>query len=61
MTIKHWSLRVYEEGIITFPDDFLEVTGWKPDTKLQWDINDDGSISLTEVKEPDSGKAQPES
>lgn len=35
-----------EDYIITFPDELLEITGWGPDTMLDWIENDDGSFLL---------------
>jgi len=40
------TLTVDENGILTFPDELLEVTGWKEDDVLQWISNDDGSFTL---------------
>jgi bifunctional DNA-binding transcriptional regulator/antitoxin component of YhaV-PrlF toxin-antitoxin module len=41
-----WILRVDEDGVITFPDDLLEVTGWVEGDVLEWIDNQDGSFSL---------------
>ena len=40
------TLTVDENGILTFPDELLEVTGWKEDDVLQWISNDDGTFTL---------------
>tara|TARA_Y100000004_G_scaffold108802_1_gene122025 strand:- start:40 stop:189 length:150 start_codon:yes stop_codon:yes gene_type:complete len=40
------TLTVDENGILTFPDDILESTGWKEGDVLQWIPNDDGSFTL---------------
>lgn len=52
---KFWKLPVetiYNEDtgeddyIIIFPDELMEITGWTPDTMLEWIENDDGSFLL---------------
>ena len=40
------TLTVDENGILTFPDDILEATGWKEGDVLEWITNDDGSFTL---------------
>ena len=40
------TLTVDENGILTFPDDILEATGWKEGDVLEWIPNDDGSFTL---------------
>jgi len=41
-----WNLVVSEDGVLTFPEDLLEVTGWTEGDVLQWIPNDDGSFTL---------------
>ena len=43
------TLTVDENGILTFPDELLEATGWEEGYVLNWITNDDGSFTL--VKE----------
>jgi len=40
------TLTVDNDGILTFPDDLLEKTGWKEGDVLEWNPNDDGSFTL---------------
>ena len=40
------TLTVDDEGILTLPPEFLEVTGWKEGDMLEWIDNKDGSFSL---------------
>ena len=40
------TLTVDENGVLTFPDDILEATGWKEGDVLEWIPNDDGSFTL---------------
>jgi bifunctional DNA-binding transcriptional regulator/antitoxin component of YhaV-PrlF toxin-antitoxin module len=47
MTEQKWVLPVDDDGVITFPEDLIEQMGWSEGTVLQWDVREDGSISLT--------------
>ena len=40
------TLTVSDDGILTFPEKFLEELGWKEGDLLQWIDNNDGSFSL---------------
>ena len=40
------TLTVDENGILTFPDEFMEELGWKEGDMLEWIPNDDGSFTL---------------
>ena len=60
MTSKKWTLTVDSEGLITFPEDLLKVTGWDEDTLLEWDVSSKGEILLTKVEQSDSDTAPPE-
>jgi len=46
------TITVDDDGILTFPPNFLEKVGWKEGDVLQWIDNHDGSWSLTK---PDEG------
>ena len=46
------TLTIDDDGVLTFPDEFLEELGWKEGDMLQWIDNKDGSFSL--VKSNDS-------
>ncbi len=54
--IKSWQLEVQEdpenpeELMIQFPDDLLEVAGWKPGDVLNWTIEDDKIILTKKVE-----------
>ena len=50
-TEKHWSLTVEEDpdtgdGILTFPEDLLELAGWKEGDIIEWIDLKDGSWQL---------------
>ena len=40
------TLTVDDEGMLTFPDEMLEVLGWKEGDVLEWIDNKDGSFTL---------------
>ena len=46
------TITVDDDGVLTFPPNFLEKVGWKEGDVLQWIDNHDGSWSLTK---PDEG------
>ncbi len=41
-----WILEVDEGGILTFPDDLLQTTGWKEGDVLEWIDRGDDSYEL---------------
>ena len=41
-----WILEVDEDGTVTFPDDLLQVSGWKEGDVLEWIDREDGSYQL---------------
>jgi len=53
--MKKWTLHIDESGILTFPPEVLEETGWKEGDTLIWTDNKDGSWSLTK-KEIDNAE-----
>ncbi len=44
------TLTVDDDGVLTFPDDFLQETGWKEGDVLEW-IDDGDSFILRLVDE----------
>ena len=40
------TLTVDDDGVITFPDEFIEKLGWKEGDVLEWIDNKDGSFLL---------------
>ena len=45
------TLTIDDDGVLTFPDEFLEELGWKEGDVLQWIDNKDGSFSLVKSDE----------
>jgi hypothetical protein len=53
-----WTTRVQEDpetgdAILEFPDEMLDIVGWKEGDTLSWDVQDDGTIIITAVGESD--------
>lgn len=51
-TKRTWICEVDDEGVITFPDELMEIQGWKEGDDISFDILPDGTLILTKV-EPD--------
>ena len=47
--VKKWVLPVDNDGVVLFPDDLLEQTGWKEGDTLQWIPQDDDSFIMKKV------------
>ena len=45
------TLTIDDDGVLTFPDEFLEELGWKEGDVLEWIDNNDGSFSLVKSDE----------
>jgi bifunctional DNA-binding transcriptional regulator/antitoxin component of YhaV-PrlF toxin-antitoxin module len=45
------TLTIDDDGVLTFTDEILEVTGWKEGDLLEWIDNKDGSFSIVKVQE----------
>jgi|688.fasta_scaffold2283107_2 bifunctional DNA-binding transcriptional regulator/antitoxin component of YhaV-PrlF toxin-antitoxin module len=52
--MRSWTVPIDEEGVLTFPDELIALTGWKEGDSLEWVDRGDGSFLL--VKTDDSGK-----
>ena len=53
---KRWTIPVDEEGVLTFPDDLVETTGWKEGDLLEWIDLGNGSFSLVKIDDSDGSK-----
>jgi bifunctional DNA-binding transcriptional regulator/antitoxin component of YhaV-PrlF toxin-antitoxin module len=47
--MKHWTLEVKDDGILEFPPDFIEETGWKEGDRIQWIDRKDGSFEMKKI------------
>ena len=45
------TLTIDDDGVLTFPDEFLEELGWKEGDVLEWIDNKDGSFFLVKSDE----------
>ena len=54
MSEQSWILPVDDDGVITFPAELIDQMGWAEGTVLEWDIREDGSISLKAATDEDS-------
>jgi bifunctional DNA-binding transcriptional regulator/antitoxin component of YhaV-PrlF toxin-antitoxin module len=47
---KTWICEVDDDGILTFPDELLDLQGWKEGDDINFDILPDGTLILTKVQ-----------
>ena len=63
-TKKTWICEVDDEGVLTFPDELVELQGWKEGDDINFDILPDGTLILTKVEpnalEENQGEPGPE-
>jgi len=48
---KTWTVTVDEEGVLTLPDEALELLGWEVMDELEWIDQQDGSFLLVKATE----------
>ena len=48
-----WLCDVDDDGVLTFPDELVELQNWKEGDEINFDILPDGTLILTKV-EPDA-------
>ena len=61
---RTWICDVDDDGVLTFPDELMELQNWKEGDDINFDILPDGTLILTKV-EPDApennqGESSPE-
>jgi bifunctional DNA-binding transcriptional regulator/antitoxin component of YhaV-PrlF toxin-antitoxin module len=47
---KTWICDVDDDGILTFPDELMNLQGWKEGDDINFDILPDGTLILTKVE-----------
>jgi bifunctional DNA-binding transcriptional regulator/antitoxin component of YhaV-PrlF toxin-antitoxin module len=47
---KTWICNVDDDGILTFPDELMDLQGWKEGDDINFDILPDGTLILTKVE-----------
>ena len=57
---KTWICEIDDEGVLTFPDELMDLQGWKEGDDLNFDILPDGTIILTKVEPNESENNQGE-
>ena len=50
---RTWICDVDDDGVLTFPDELMELQNWKEGDEINFDILPDGTLILTKV-EPDA-------
>jgi bifunctional DNA-binding transcriptional regulator/antitoxin component of YhaV-PrlF toxin-antitoxin module len=58
---KTWICDVDDDGILTFPDELMNLQGWKEGDNINFDILPDGTLILTKVESNASQDHQGES
>jgi bifunctional DNA-binding transcriptional regulator/antitoxin component of YhaV-PrlF toxin-antitoxin module len=58
---RTWLCEIDDDGILTFPDELLDLQGWKEGDDIHFDILPDGTLILTKVElnESESNQAEP--
>jgi bifunctional DNA-binding transcriptional regulator/antitoxin component of YhaV-PrlF toxin-antitoxin module len=61
---RTWICDVDDDGVLTFPDELVELQNWKEGDEINFDILPDGTLILTKVEpdalENDQGESSPE-
>ena len=50
---RTWLCDIDDDGVLTFPDELVELQNWKEGDEINFDILPDGTLILTKV-EPDA-------
>lgn len=60
---KTWICEIDDEGVLTFPDELIDLQGWKEGDELNFDILPGGTVILTKVKlnESENNQGEPSS
>ena len=47
---RTWLCEIDDDGILTFPDELMDLQGWKEGDDINFDILPDGTLILTKVE-----------
>ena len=47
------NITISNDGVLTFPEELIEMTGWEEGDVLKWNENPDGSWTLTKETDDD--------
>jgi bifunctional DNA-binding transcriptional regulator/antitoxin component of YhaV-PrlF toxin-antitoxin module len=51
---RTWLCEIDDDGVLTFPDELLDLQGWKEGDDINFDILPDGTLILTKVEPNES-------
>jgi bifunctional DNA-binding transcriptional regulator/antitoxin component of YhaV-PrlF toxin-antitoxin module len=57
---KTWLCDIDDDGVLTFPDELVELQNWKEGDEINFDILPDGTLILTKVEPNESENDQGE-
>lgn len=57
---RTWICDVDDDGVLTFPDELVELQNWKEGDEINFDILPDGTLILTKVEPNESENNQGE-
>jgi bifunctional DNA-binding transcriptional regulator/antitoxin component of YhaV-PrlF toxin-antitoxin module len=61
---RTWLCEIDDDGVLTFPDELLDLQGWKEGDDINFLTLPDGTLILTKVEpdalENDQGESSPE-
>ena len=57
---RTWLCEIDDDGVLTFPDELLDLQGWKEGDDINFDILPDGTLILTKVEPNESENNQGE-
>ena len=49
--MTRYTLEIDEDGLLILNEEVLAATGWKEGDELVWEAHEDGTFTLTKVKE----------
>jgi bifunctional DNA-binding transcriptional regulator/antitoxin component of YhaV-PrlF toxin-antitoxin module len=55
---RTWLCDVDDDGVLTFPDELVELQNWKEGDDINFDILPNGTLILTKVEPNESEKNQ---
>jgi bifunctional DNA-binding transcriptional regulator/antitoxin component of YhaV-PrlF toxin-antitoxin module len=51
---KTWLCEVDDDGVLTFPDELVDLQGWKEGDEIDFRVLPDGTLILTKVEPNES-------
>jgi bifunctional DNA-binding transcriptional regulator/antitoxin component of YhaV-PrlF toxin-antitoxin module len=47
---RTWACEIDDEGVLVFPEELMDLQGWKEGDEINFDILPDGTLILTKVE-----------